>query len=216
MNIEIRLEAPADYEAVENLNRDAFWNVFQPGCNEHYLVHVMRAHEDFVPELALVAEVDGKLVGNIMYTMSTLKNDAGEEKKILTFGPLAVHPGYQRRGIGKMLMQESFERAKALGYEAVVIMGNPENYVGSGFRACLDFKVCMADGSFPMALLVRELKEGSLGGQRWVYSESPLFQIDAEAAEQFEKTFPARERGYTPSQELFAIYSRAYLHPAES
>lgn len=87
MNVEIRLEAPADYEAVENLNRDAFWNVFQPGCNEHYLVHVMRAHEDFVPELALVAEVDGKLVGNIMYTMSTLKNDAGEEKKILTCGP---------------------------------------------------------------------------------------------------------------------------------
>lgn len=87
MNVEIRLEASADYEAVENLNRDAFWNVFQPGCNEHYLVHVMRTHEDFVPELALVAEVDGKLVGNIMYTMSTLKNDAGEEKKIVTFGP---------------------------------------------------------------------------------------------------------------------------------
>ena len=128
-NLTIRNETEKDYTIVEEMTREAFWNLYVPGCDEHYLVHTMRSHEDFIPELDFVAEIDGKIVGNVMYTKARLIDEAGNEKPILTFGPLCVRLGYQRKGIGKELLRTSFEKALYIGYDAIVIFGNPGNYV---------------------------------------------------------------------------------------
>ena len=207
----IRNEIPADYRAVEEMTKRAFWNQHVPGCNEHYLAHILRDSADFLPELDFVAELDGVIVGNIMYTRSKLIAEDGEEKNILTFGPLSVNPEYQRRGIGKALLRHSLEKAAQMGYEAVVIFGNPENYVTSGFRSCKHYGVAMAKDAYPVALLVRELKPGALAGKNWLFEESSAFEIDEAAAEAFDAEFPPMEKGWQPSQELFAIYSRSMV-----
>ena len=102
--IKIRNEKESDYKVVEDITRKAFYNLHVAGCGEHYLVHIMRGHEDFIPELDFVLELDGRVIGNIMYTKARLADESGAEKEILTFGPVSVAPEYQRRGCGKMLM----------------------------------------------------------------------------------------------------------------
>ena len=136
MKVNIRNEKESDYQAVEDMTRKAFYNLYVPGCIEHYLVHIMREHEDFIPELALVIERDGRVIANIMYTKAKLIDTDKNEKQVLTFGPISVLPEYQRQGYGKMLMEYSFEKAVSMGYDTVVIFGNPGNYVGRGFKSC--------------------------------------------------------------------------------
>ena len=108
---QIRNEKESDYQIVEEITRKAFYNVYAPGCMEHYLVHIMRQHADFIPELDFVAELNGNVIGNIMYTKAKLTDEAGLEKEILTFGPVSILPEYQRKGYGKMLIEHSFQRA---------------------------------------------------------------------------------------------------------
>lgn len=209
----IRPEQPADYRAVEELTREAFWNEYKPGCDEHYFTHVMRSHKDFIPELAFVITHGDRIVANIMYLRSWLEDETGARKETLSFGPICVHPDYQRRGLGKRIMAHSFAAAEALGYDVVVIFGNPENYVSSGFKSCKRFNVCLEGGVFPTALFVRELKEGALDGRRWIYRESDCFAPleDRAAFEAFEATFPPKEPGWQPSQEKFWIYSHSSI-----
>lgn len=138
---QIRNEVKRDYQAVEELTRRAFYNLYVPGCVEHYLVHIMREHEDFIQELDFVLEEDGRIIGNIMYTKAKLVDETGREKKILTFGPVCVEPDLQRQGYGKQLMEHSFTKAVELGYDAIVIFGSPANYVSRGFQSCQKFQV---------------------------------------------------------------------------
>ena len=152
--IAIRKEREADHRAVEELTRRAFYNMYIPGCVEHYLVHIMRGHEDFIPELDFVLELDGRIIGNIMYTKARLVDEAGEEKEILTFGPVSVAPEHQRKGYGRMLIEHSFEKAKEMGYDVIVIFGSPANYVSRGFKSCKKYNICLENGKFPAAMLV--------------------------------------------------------------
>ena len=186
----IRKEAPNDYAAVEALTRRAFYNLYVPGCVEHYLVHIMREHEDFIPELDFVLEEDGRIIGNIMYTKARLVDDAGDEKEILTFGPVCVEPELQRRGYGKQLMEHSFTRALELGYDAIVIFGSPSNYVARGFQSCRKFQVSVEGGKYPAAMLVKELVPGSLAGKQWTYYGSPVMSISEEDAVRYDDTLP--------------------------
>ena len=192
----IRLETPADYRAVENLTREAFWNKNVPGCDEHYLVHTMRDHADFIPELAFVLERDGVIIGNIMYTKARLIDREGNVKPCLTFGPISVAPEHQRRGYGKMLIDHSFKAAAEMGYEAVVIFGNPDNYVARGFKSSRKYNVCLEGDRFPAALLVKELKDGVLDGRRWYFHESSFGDAcaDEEAVAAFDAAFPPKEK----------------------
>ena len=155
--LNIRNETKADHPAVEALARRAFYNLYLPGCHEHYLVHIMRNHPDFVPELDFVLELDGEIIGSILYTRSSLTSETGEQREILTFGPVCIAPERQRQGYGKRLMEHSLEKAAELGWGAVVIFGSPANYVGRGFQCCKRHLVRMEDGSYPTAMLVREL-----------------------------------------------------------
>ena len=133
--VNIRNEREEDYKLVEEITRKAFYNVYVPGCIEHYLVHIMRNHKDFVKELDFVIEVDGKVIGNIMYTKAKLVDENNNQKEILTFGPISILPEYQRKGYGKKLMEYSFKKAKEMGYDFIVIYGAPSNYVSSGFKS---------------------------------------------------------------------------------
>jgi len=209
--IRIRNEEENDYETVEAITRKAFWNLYIPGCNEHYLVHVMRSHGDFLPELDLVIEEDDRIVGNIMYTKAKLIDESGDEKEILTFGPVCIVPEYQRKGYGKRLMEYSFEKAAALGYDVIVIFGNPNNYVSRGFKSCKKYNVCLEDGTFPSPMMVKELKQDVLDGRKWIYVQSPVFEVDEQEAARFDEGLESMEKNYQPSQEEFYILSHSII-----
>ena len=209
--LNIRNERESDYKIVEDITRKAFYNVYVPGCMEHYLVHIMRGHEDFIPELDFVIELDGQIVGNIMYTKAKLTDEGGTEKEIVTFGPVSILPKYQRKGYGKMLIEHSLKRAAELGYEAVVIMGSPANYVGSGFQCCRKYNVCVEKGKYPAAMLVKELKPGALDGRLWFYSDSPVMNVDEREAQAFDDGLEKMEKKWMPSQEAFYIMSHAFV-----
>lgn len=211
-NILIRPEEPEDYRKVEELTKKAFWNVNVPGCDEHYVAHILRQHEDFIHELDFVAVTpDGKIVGNVMYTKARLTDENGQEATILTFGPISVHPDYQRKGISKMLLEYSFNRSIELGYKAIVIFGNPGNYVSRGFKSCIKYNVCTAGGGYPSAMLVKELTPGLLDGRKWIYHESPAYEFETSDADQFDEQFEAMNKAFRPSQEEFFIHSHSEI-----
>lgn len=208
-DITIRLENETDYRAVEELTREAFWNVYKPGADEHYYVHMMRSHPDFLPELDFVLEKDGRIVGSIMFTKAWLEDERGERMEIVSCGPLCVAPELQRQKLGKLLIEHSFEAARKLGYGVNVNFGNPGNYVSRGFISCKKKNISFVfDGNFPTALLVCELKEGALDGRKRIYIPSTAADCceDTAAVEAFDATFPPKEKKWMPSQEEFYIY----------
>lgn len=209
--IKIRNEEEKDYSIVEELTREAFYNQYVPGCVEHYLVHIMRRHKDFIPELDFVLERDGQVIGNIMYTKARLVDEAGAEKEILTFGPVCVAPKYQRMGYGKKLMEHSFAQAVQLGYDVIVIFGSPANYVGCGFRSCRKYQICAENGRYPAAMMVKELRPHALDGRKWVYHESPVMAVSEEEAQRYDDTLQPMKKEHRPSQEEFYIMSHSFL-----
>jgi putative acetyltransferase len=208
----IRNETAADHQAVENLTREAFWNLHVPGCDEHYLVHVMREHPDFIPPLDLVAVLDEKIVGNIMYTKSFIMTDDKRRFETITFGPISVLPGHQRQGIGKALINRSREIALALGYRAIVILGSPYDYCTHGFTSAKDFGVRDPSGAYPLGLLVLELEKGALMGKSGEFHYSDVYEIDEREAALFDRKFPPKQKSHQPSQDVFGILVRAYIH----
>lgn len=209
--VKIRNEVETDYKKVEEITRRAFWNLYVPGCTEHYLVHVMRSHKDFLQELDFVIEVDDQVIGNIMYTKARLVDESGEEKEILTFGPVSIMPEYQRMGYGKILMEHSFTQAVALGYDVIVIFGNPNNYVSRAFKSCKKYNVCLENGTYPAAMMVKELKPNALDGRKWVYYDSPAMNIDEQEAQRFDESLEKMEKKFQPSQEEFYILSHSFV-----
>ena len=193
MNLQLRLETPADYRAVEELTREAFWGFFAPVCDEHYLVHTLRGRPSFVPELDFVAELDGCLVGNIMYSKAKIVSENGRETDVLTFGPLSVLPAYWHKGVGTALMHHTIGEAIRLGYRAIVFYGHPDYYPRFSFRRAAAFGVTTPDGKTFDALMAMPLYDGALDGVSGTFHEDDAFAIDAKAAEQFNLTFPPKE-----------------------
>ncbi len=211
MNINIKREQPEDYRIVEEVTREAFWNLNIPGCDEHYLAHVLRSHPDFISELDLVAEVDGRIIGNIMYTRSYVLDDDGSRIDTLTFGPVCVLPEFQMMGVGASLIRRSFELAKKMGERTVIIYGLPANYCKHGFVNSKDLNISNSEGRFPFGQLARELEKGVFDGRRYRFFLSPAFNTKPEDAEEFDKGFPPKEKKTEPTQVEFSIAVRAYL-----
>lgn len=210
-NLIIRNEEKRAWATVETITRQAFYNVYVPGCMEHYLVHIMRNHEDFIPELDFVLELNGQVIGNIMYTRAKLFDENGTSKRILTFGPISILPAYQRMGYGKKLMEYSFKRAGQLGYDAIVIFGSPSNYVSSGFKSCKKFNVCIENGKYPTAMMVKELVPHALDGHTWRYQDSPVMAINEEEAARYDDALEPMEKKHLPSQEAFYMISHSFV-----
>ena len=206
----IRLETKDDYRQVEELTREAFWNQYFPGCDEHFLCHILRDHKDFIRDLDYVVEIYGKIIASIMYTHSYLINYE-EKVNVLSFGPLCVHPNYQRKGIGTALIEKTKALAINMGAPAIVIYGDPHNYCKHGFRNGIDYQVSNMDGEYPLGLLVLERKPGFFGNKKWKIQQSDVFVFDQENVKEFDKNFPEKEKKYQYSQELFKMLIRSYL-----
>lgn len=209
----IRLETEADHGNVEELTREAFWNLYAPGCDEHYLCHILRDHEDFIKELDYLVELDGRIVASIMYTYSWLIGEHGEKVRTVSFGPLCVHPEFQRRGIGTALIEKTKELVKARGIPAITIYGDAHNYVKHGFRNGIDYQVSNMEGEYPLGLLVLELTPGFFGTGKWKAKQTDAFSFDHEDALAFDRKFPEKEKKHHFSQDLFMMNIRAYLRP---
>ena len=211
MGITLRRELPPDYKKVEDVTREAFWNLYVPGCCEHYLAHVMRGHKDFIEDLDFVALADNQIVGNIMYTKSRVFNDKGETIDTITFGPLSVLPEYQRKGIGSLLLQHTIQRAKEKKAKAIIIYGSPKNYCKHGFKSSKDYAIATMDGKYPYGLLVLELEGEVFDNHSWRYQESDVYAIEFNEVEEFDKLFSQKEKGYRYTQEEFKMSCRAFI-----
>lgn len=195
----IRQETEADYKEVENLTREAFWNVYRPGCLEHYVLHTFRNQSDFVKELDFVLEKEGKIIGHVMYVRSEIKTEKGSVP-IMTFGPISIAPEYKKQGYGSLLLQYSMEKAKELGTGALAITGNIDFYGKSGFVVAKSKGVHYADDPDADYFLIKELKEGFLDGMQGTYKDPAGYFVDEKEAEEFDKQFPPKEKLKLPGQ----------------
>ncbi len=199
----IRLEKKEDYREVENLVRESFWNVYRPGCSEHYVIHVLRDDPAFVRELDFVMEKDGRLIGQNMFMKTVIEADDGNIVDVLTMGPIGIAPELKRRGYGKALLDFSLEKAAELGYGAVLFEGNIGFYGKSGFDYASRFGIRYhdlpedADSSF---FLCKELIPGYLDGITGVYKTPQGYYVKDEDVEEFDKNFPAKEKLRLPGQ----------------
>ena len=202
-NYTIRLEKPEDYREVENLVRESFWNVYRPGCSEHYVIHVLRDDQDFVPELDFVMEQDGKLIGQNMFMKTVINGDDGKDVPVLTMGPICVAPELKRQGYGKKLLDYSLEKATELGFGAVLFEGNIDFYGKSGFTFAREFGIRYHDlpeGVDDSFFLCRELIPGYLDSITGVYQTPPGYYVDDADVEEFDKDFPPKEKLKLPGQ----------------
>ena len=191
----IRLERKEERREVENLIREAFWNVYRPGCLEHYVIHRLRNDPAFVPELNFVMEKDGRLIGQNMFMRAVIHADDGRTIPIMTMGPICIHPSFKRQGYGKMLLDHSLERARALGCGALCFEGNIHFYGKSGFTYAREYGLRYhglpkdADDSF---FLCRELLPGYLDGVTGEYAPPQGYFVDEAEAEEFDRSFPPK------------------------
>ncbi|MBN2603681.1 MAG: N-acetyltransferase [Candidatus Thermoplasmatota archaeon] len=211
MDISIRNEQEKDYRKVEELTREAFWNLHVKGCDEHYLVYKMRSHPDFIANLDFVAILEGKIVGNIMYTKSCIVDESNNKMDTITFGPISVLPEYQKRGIGSALIQHSIKVARKYDFKAIIIHGHPHNYCKHCFKSSKDYKISDSEGKYPYSLLALELKKGIFQGHIWKYCPSDVFNINHDDVEEYDKQFTHKKKEYRYSQEEFSIASRTYI-----
>ncbi len=199
----IRLEDKKDYREVENLVRESFWNVYRPGCSEHYVIHVLRDDLAFIPELDFVMEKDGRLIGQNMFMRTVIDSDDGRKIDVLTMGPIGIIPELKRKGYGKILLDYSLKKAKELGFGAVLFEGNIDFYGKSGFDFSSKFGIRYhdlpedADASF---FLCKELIPGYLDGITGVYQTPQGYYVSDEAVEEFDKSFPYKEKLKLPGQ----------------
>ncbi len=189
----IRLERKEEYREVENLVREAFWNVYRPGCLEHYVLNQLRNDNDFVSELDFVMEKDGRVIGQNMFMRAVIKSDDGKEIPIMTMGPICISPEMQRKGYGKILLDYSLEKAAQLGCGAVCFEGNIAFYGKSGFTYASEYGICyhgLPEGADASFFLCKELVEGYLDGVTGEYKTPQGYFVNEEDAEEFDKTFP--------------------------
>lgn len=203
MNYQIRLEKKEEQYTVENLVKEAFWNVYRPGCLEHYVLHCLRTDPAFVTELNFVLEAAGQIIGQNVFFRAQIKADDGRSIPILAMGPICIAPAFQRKGYGKKLLDYSLEKAKMLGYGAVCFEGNIGFYGKSGFTFAREFGIryhglpAGADDSF---FLCRELLPGYLHGVTGEYAPPQVYLVDPQQAEVFDKNFPPKEKLKLPGQ----------------
>ena len=202
-SIIIRTEKEKEYREVENLVRESFWNVYRPGCLEHYVLHQLRKNAAFVPELDFVMEANGQIIGQNMFMKAYIQADDGRKIPIMTMGPICIAPDLKRKGYGKILLDYSLEKAKELGCGAICMEGNIDFYGKSGYRQASEFGIRYygltedEDASF---FLCRELIPGYLDGITGEYAPPQGYYVDEQEAEVFDKTFYYKEKKKLPGQ----------------
>ena len=206
MPITFRREEEKDWRAVEHLVREAFWNVYRPGCLEHFVLHRLRSDPDFVPELGIVMEKDGRLIGQNVFVRAHIAADDGRNIPIMAMGPICIAPEYKRQGYGKMLLDWSLERAAALGCGALCFEGNIQFYGKSGFAYASTFGIRyhgLPEGADASFFLCKELRPGYLRGITGEYATPPGYFVaerEPDAFARFDALFPPKEKLKLPGQ----------------
>ena len=202
----IRLEEPQDYREVENLTREAFWNVYRPGCTEHFVLNQYRTNPDFIPELDFVMEEDGTIIGHVMYSKAEIILENGTSYPMWTFGPISIHPDYKRKGYGLELLRYSLEKAREYGVKALCMEGKIAFYKHAGFDLASKFHIHYhsepKDAEVPY-FLARELEAGYLDAIEGIYCPPKGYfvaDVHPEAFEAYEATFPKKEKDFQPGQ----------------
>ena len=199
----IRAERKNEYREVENLVRESFWNVYRPGCLEHYVLNHLRNDAAFVPELDFVMEKDGKLIGQNIFVRAVINADDGREIPIMTMGPICITPELKRQGYGKILLDYSLEKAAELGCGAFCFEGNIDFYGKRGFTYAREFGIRyhgLPEGEDDSFFLCKELVDGYLDGVTGVYATPQGYFVDEAEAEEFDKAFPYKEKLKLPGQ----------------
>ena len=199
----IRLEREEEHRQVEYMVREAFWNVYRPGCLEHYVLNQLRKDPAFVPELDFVMEKDGRIIGQNMFMRAVIKSDDGRDVPIMTMGPICIAKELQRQGYGKKLLDYSLERAAQLGCGALCFEGNIRFYGNSGFIYARSYGLRyrgLPEGADDSFFLCRELIPGYLNGITGEYGPPQGYFVDPEEAEVFDKSFPVKEKLVLPGQ----------------
>ena len=202
-DIIIRLEKKVEYREVEKLVRESFWNVYKPGCSEHYVLHVLRDDPAFVKELDFVMEKDGRLIGQNVFVRTVINADDGRDINVLTMGPICIAPELKRKGYGKLLLDYSLEKAAEMGFGAVLFEGNIDFYGKSGFDYARKFGIRYHDlpeGADDSFFLCKELIPGYLDEVIGVYQTPQAYYVDDADVEEFDKNFPAKEKLKLPDQ----------------
>lgn len=199
----IRRETSADYNEVENLTREAFWNVYRPGCLEHFVLHRYRTRPDFIPELSLCLIVDGRIIAHVMYAHAEIHADDGRIVPIMTFGPISVSPDSQHQGHGRILLQHSMEKAKELGAGALAITGDGDFYGKSGFVVAstkgIHYYAEPREEAVPY-FLIKELEDGFLDGVTGTYADPDGYDCEGVDIDAFDAQFPPKEKVRLPGQ----------------
>ena len=205
----IRLELPTEQREVENLVRESFWNVYRPGCSEHYVLHCLRLDEAFIPELNFVMEVidettrQPKLIGQSICMHASITTDDGGTLPIITLGPIGIHPDYKRQGYGKALLDHVLAKAAAMGFGAMCFEGNIDFYGKSGFTYASRFGIRyhgLPEGEDASFFLCKELRPGYLDGITGKYATPQGYFVDEAECEEFDKLFPPRQKLKLPGQ----------------
>lgn len=210
-NLTIRNEQENDHRVVEETMREAFWNLYVPGADEHYLVHELRKSPDYIPALSFVAVLDGDIVGSIFFTKSYVLDKQGRKHDTITFGPVSVLPALHGQGIGTELINHAIAAAKQLGYPVILIYGYEGYYRRFGFRHAKEFGITNPDGKYPAAHLALALKPGALNGISGKAYESGVFEMDEQKAAAYDALFPPKEKKAMPSQRVFEKTANTFL-----
>ena len=205
----IRLELPTEQREVENLVRESFWNVYRPGCLEHYVLHCLRHDDAFIPELNFVMEVidettrQPKLIGQSICMHASIATDDGSTLPIITLGPIGIHPDYKRQGYGKALLDHVLAKAAAMGFGAMCFEGNIDFYGKSGFTYASRFGIRyhgLPEGEDASFFLCKELRPGYLDNITGEYATPQGYFVDEAECEEFDKLFPPRQKLKLPGQ----------------
>ena len=211
MEIKLRLEEEKDYRTVEEVTREAFWNVYMPGCDEHLLVHHLRKEKQFIKALDFIATHNDKIIGNIVYVEAKITDNNGEEHQVVAFGPVSVLPEYQGKGVGSKLINHTAQLAKEMGYKAIMIYGDPEYYKRFGFKLSKEYGITNGTRKYPASMQIWELYPDALKGISGVYEEGGIYGVDEEELKVFEKGFPAKEKKHTKTQDRFLELANKFL-----
>lgn len=199
----IRPETEKDRNDVENLVRESFWNVYKPGCSEHYVLHILRDYEGFVKELNFVMEKDGEIIGQNVFVKAKIVADNGDIIPICAMGPICIANEYKRKGYGKILLDYTLNKATDLGIGAVLFEGNIDFYGKSGFTYASEFNIRyhgLPEGEDASFFLCKELKKGYLDGITGTYYTPEIYYVEDEDVEKFDRNFPPKEKLKLPGQ----------------
>lgn len=202
-NITFRLEKKEEYREVETLVRESFWNVYRPGCLEHYVLNRLREDPAFVPELDFVMLENDTLIGQNIFMRAVIQTDDGKALPIMTMGPICIAPERKRQGYGKLLLDYSLEKAKELGCGAVCFEGNIDFYGKSGFTYASEYGIRyhgLPEGEDASFFLCKELIPGYLDGVTGEYATPSGYFVEEAEAEEFDKQFPPKEKKVLPGQ----------------